>query len=933
MSGRNRSRFFRYKFSQKSCPRDNSSLSTKEGKKSKPISSYFAVQNESKEEPQTKRRRVESNKKKLQVFEAANGSTEDEAAVSEKFASIKDATIEVADQNNDANSKEDEKVKKLTPLEEQVVDLGKKHPGLLLMVECGYRYRFFGPDATAASAALDISAHADSTGSGRLGLTASVPTFNGPSSYVSKLVSAGHKVGLVTQTESAASKKVKSTKSPAGPFQRAVTGVFTAATLIDHVSSQDSSQTIVALASKAVASITPLNGRIMYDTLDNVQQRLAAVEPTDIILLGGDDHGMSREVVLCYVAEQKAAGKPARFETVSKDDLASQDGLLCSSFGPTLAEIWPSLSGPVQDCIQLLHVYLLQFGLERSLLHATCVEPMDMVNSSNSRMKLPAATIKNLEVLSTSCGGQNGTLLHCLDCTLTRPGKRLFRSWLTSPLQDQEAIEGRLNSVEYLANCAELYVQLKTILGKNYYDFELSLASALNRRLKPSDFVRTCTTLHRLAVALAEMDHDVKKCPAVLNKILTTVVQSFSVAKSLLDPLDLGAASRSDVEGLFKDASSSSFPDLEECRVKVDEIERLLEEHKTDIRKTLGLLNFNYTTVSGIEYLVEVKNGTTVPQSWTKMSATQRVWRFRTPFVDGTLPKLQWQRERLEAASQKAWIAYLDSSLASIRSLMVGARSLATLDVLFSLATVAKREGFCRPTFSTDGLLDIKQGRNVIVENVLMSTPGKQFVPNDAKLDLNNGPRALVLTGPNMGGKSCYLRQLGIMALIAQIGSFVPASEATLPLFDAIYVRLGARDDLAAGKSTLMMELEEASAILNGATSRSLVLLDELGRGTSTHDGTAVAAAALKHLLDRIQCMTLFVTHYKSLTKQKSCWLSNGHMGYSKDEENDDVLFMYSLCPGPSANSFGINVAKMAGLPAEIVARASKIANAFESPT
>ena len=258
---------------------------------------------------------------------------------------------------------------------------------------------------------------------------------------------------------------------------------------------------------------------------------------------------------------------------------------------------------------------------------------------------------------------------------------------------------------------------------------------------------------------------------------------------------------------------------------------------------------------------------------------------------------------------------------------------------------MSKQEGFCRPKFVNKDehrIFRIKDGRNIIVDSSISMQPGLQYVPNDIDLDASK-TRGLVLTGPNMGGKSCYLRQIGMAALMGQIGCFVAGQEAILPIFDAIYIRIGARDDLWTGRSTLKVELDEACVMLENATENSLVLIDELGRGTSTHDGRAIAKAVLKKLLQK-KCFVIFVTHFKSLTlllEIKTGVLVNGHMNYQVpdrdiedvDSESDDrkplrckVLLLYKLCPGPSESSFGTNVARLAGLPESIVNHATKLA-------
>jgi DNA mismatch repair protein MSH3 len=340
-----------------------------------------------------------------------------------------------------------------------------------------------------------------------------------------------------------------------------------------------------------------------------------------------------------------------------------------------------------------------------------------------------------------------------------------------------------------------------------------------------------------------------------------------------------------------------------------------------------------------LEYLVEVKHNLVckVPDSWGKISNTKQVARFRTPFVVSTLPHLTYAREGLGRECKKAWLAFLDEFNGRFGHYQLGAKRVAELDCLLSLAELAREEGFCRPELlSADepAAVHLWQARNVVVERLLPAD--RQFVPNDIHLG-GDRPRAMLLTGPNMGGKSCLLRTVALTSILAQIGSFVPAARARLSVIDAIHVRTGARDDIFAKKSTLMVEMEEASFVLATASARSLVLMDELGRGTSTSDGTVIARSVLRFLARSIGCLIIFVTHFKALTALAAdpglgSLVANWHMGYARDSKSghDDVLLLYRLGEGASESSFGLNVARAAGLPEAVLQMAAGIAAAAE---
>ena len=322
--------------------------------------------------------------------------------------------------------------------------------------------------------------------------------------------------------------------------------------------------------------------------------------------------------------------------------------------------------------------------------------------------------------------------------------------------------------------------------------------------------------------------------------------------------------------------------------------------------------------------------------------------RFRSEFINECLPKLAYAKERLQGECDKAWVKFLKTNTQVFQKLMDGVKSVSNLDCLLSLACVSKQEGFCRPKFVNDSdsrILKIKDGRNIIVDYVLSMQPSAQYVPNDIELDASK-TRGLILTGPNMGGKSCLLRQIGMAALMAQVGCYVAGREAILPIFDAIFVRIGARDDLWTGRSTLKVELDEACTIIENASAKSLVLIDELGRGTSTNDGCAIAKAVLNKLI-QIECFVVFVTHFKRLTLLPQITtgiFANGHMDYhvpktaaeAIDKSNDNMVqrnvsLLYKYTSGPAASSFGTNVARLAGVPESIVDYATTLAIKFET--
>jgi DNA mismatch repair protein MSH3 len=652
-----------------------------------------------------------------------------------------------------------------------------------------------------------------------------------------------------------------------------------------------------------LVAVQPSSGQILYDEFADdaskrmLEQRLEVIEPLEIIL--PKSIALRTKDAIKFYRDSSSDGcitveetDDAMFATGAAKLQDVVDGLEGSR---GLVQLLPNLSDSVSAGLYVLLEFLKQFGMEAAIVASENLEQVATAaeQEDTAPMKLPAITIRNLEIFQTvasnDCG--RGTLFHAINRTKTRPGARMLKDWISQPLTSTAKILSRQEVVGHLIRPDNgLSVTFRKTLSM-VMDLEVALMATLYKKVRPTDFVRLCEAmvkLHRMAETSLVEDNG-GKLPPLLDKILKDVESNFAKSLELARRIDPAAAKEEKWDRIFWDWGFS--PVVAEKREEIAELVESLEEHKKDIMKAMGLFSFQYTTVSGLEYLVEVKQNASrsVPSEWTKMNSTKQVSRYRTAFICLTLPKLQYSRECLAAECKKAWREFLDAEFLSdgFSGFQLGAKRVAELDCLVSLADLAREEGFCAPVFNTEGRVTVRKGRNLVVEKSL--SIHEQFVPNDIVLDSQAGSRALVLTGPNMGGKSCYLRQLGTIAIMAQIGGYVPAEEASMPIFDALFVRyvrvpsvfgtcleifyifrIGARDDMWARKSTLMVELEDASLILRDATENSLVLIDELGRGTSTNDGSAIAKAVLENLVNEIRCLTVFVTHYRSVSDMEN---------------------------------------------------------------
>ncbi|GBG59433.1 hypothetical protein CBR_g38458 [Chara braunii] len=432
----------------------------------------------------------------------------------------------------------------------------------------------------------------------------------------------------------------------------------------------------------------------------------------------------------------------------------------------------------------------------------------------------------------------------------------------------------------------------------------------------------------------------------------------------MLSAVNVTAAIAGDKLQLFN-CSTGRFPEVARCKAAIKAAEKKLDDLLPELRKLLRMHSLQYTSVSGTHYLIEVPLDQRVPADWIKVTSTKKVHRYHPPAVLNAYDKLALAKEEHSASCSRAWETYLAEFSKHYTDFRNAVQALAALDCLYALAILSRNQGYVRPEFVDDAApsqLVISDGRHPVLEATLQDG----FVPNDTKLE-EVGEKCQIITGPNMGGKSCYIRQVALITIMAQVGSYVPATVARLHVVDGVYTRMGASDSLQKGRSTFLEELSETSSILQGATNRSLVIIDELGRGTSTHDGVAIAYATLKHLLKETKCLTLFVTHYPSVaelvvefTGQVAAYFvsflasqssqtaaasslkagkvdaQHAHKGTSDGagagkESASDITFLYKLVPGVASCSFGLHVAKLAEIPQAVIDRAAVMASSLQA--
>ncbi|KAI8849435.1 muts domain V-domain-containing protein [Chytridium lagenaria] len=541
-------------------------------------------------------------------------------------------------------------------------------------------------------------------------------------------------------------------------------------------------------------------------------------------------------------------------------------------------------------------------------------------------MVLSGTAMEQLEIYraagQTEDRGAHGSLLWILDHTQTKFGSRLLRKWIGKPLVNAEKLNARVAAVEEVLKLVEdgdVYIKKFRGVLAQLPDLEKALSRVHLGRIPPLELCNFLVALEKASICFVDFGKSI--CSPLLQEILSELPTVKPICQEYLLQMNEKAAKSGDKRDLFVD--EEKYPDITKFKKEIERIKKNLEEILEGVRKELKKSDLQYATVAGVEYLIEVtaKASNKVPSDWVKVNNTKAVSRFHTPEVLEEMRNLEFVREQLSAAAEKAFIKFTEEVSESYEEFKQAIRHIATFDCLMSLARVAGQPGYVKPMIVQEPIIEVTEARHPIVES-LMPT----YVSND--IHLNSEERCLLITGPNMGGKSSYIRQVALIVIMGQIGSYVPAASAKIGIFDAVFTRMGACDDISKGQSTFMKELSETSDILRQATHRSLVILDELGRGTSTHDGTAIAYATLKYMLTDIKCTTLFVTHYPtlgSLEESFSPLLKCCHMGFMEHENAETgavITFLYKLTSGLATRSYGLNVAKLASLPDDVIATA-----------
>ena len=801
-----------------------------------------------------------------------------------------------------------------TPMMRQYFKIKEQYQDALLFYRLGDFYEMFFDDAKTASRELELVLTGRDCGQEERAPMCGIP-FHAAETYIARLVSKGYKVAVCEQTEDPAQAKGIVTRD----VIRVITpGTVTESIMLDEEKNNYLASVYLGVSAAGMCFCDVSTGELYVSTevggnlSDKIINGLARFSPAELLC---NDSLTSDKTVRAYVSRKTDILASVRNEEAYSDAKSIAE----KHFGQTAAEMGLGESPETVKALGGLLTYLYSTQ-KNSLANITDIK----VYNDEKYLSLGAVTRRNLELTETERRREKkGSLLWVLDKTKTAMGKRLLRSWVEQPLINLSGIIYRQNAVEELYELTQLRASLFDAL-KGINDLE----RITTRIVYGSANAKELRSLWATASALPSIKNMLSDIRSSMLRDTRDKLDTLDEIRELIEASIVDDPPFSVREGnMIRDGYCN---ELDELRVIVnggkDFLSRieLEEQEKTGIKK----LKIGYNRVFG--YYIEVLNSFReyVPEHYIRKQTLANCERYITPELKELEAKVLGAQERITKLEYELFSEIRTRIADAQFRLRNTASSLATLDALCSLAHVAQNNNYVRPEVNPGDVIDIKDGRHPVVEKFLDDAP---FVPNDTLLDGNEN-RAAIITGPNMAGKSTYMRQTAIIVLMAQIGSFVPASSATIGIVDSIFTRVGASDDLVGGQSTFMTEMSEVSSILSNATEKSLIILDEIGRGTSTYDGMSIARAVLEYVSDKkkIGAKTLFATHYHELTELEGSLPGVKNYNTSVKKRGDDITFLRRIVRGCADGSYGIEVAKLSGIPASVVSRARVILRELE---
>ncbi len=790
-----------------------------------------------------------------------------------------------------------------TPMLRQYHEAKEKAGDALLFFRLGDFYELFYEDAKVAAQLLGITLTGRAKGDDRIPM-AGVP-FHAARGYVAKLVAAGHKVAICDQMEAPGPGKTL--------VKREIVRLVTPGTLLDEESLEARDALYLAALAMdgdrfALALLDPSTGELRAlpsGGFEAALDELARARPKEVLLPEAMQGGARAEAVL------KRSGA-ARLEARPERAAAEAEALLKRHLGVGTLDGF-GLRDPLAICACADALAYLQETQRSAAAHVVRVQ----VEETSSALWLDPSAVANLELFRGPDGRKQGTLLALADKTLTAAGGRLLARWLAAPLLDLDAISARHDAVDELAAASVLREEVAERL-RAVLDVERLLGRLATGQGAPRDLGGLRTSLRELP-GLAQR---LSLCASPLLRELAPALLAPAallelLARALADELPVGRE-----PGFARPGYSAALDEVADLAQGGRSAIAALEAQEKS-RTGIHSLKVRFNRVSGFYIEITKPNLHLVPTDYQRRSSTVGAERFVTRELAEHESKVLSAEERRAALEAELFSALVAAVLAQSAALRACAHAAAQADVLLSFSRLAADQGWVRPSVDNGEVIDIVGGRHPVVERALREAGEGPFVPNDLLLDAER--RLLVLTGPNMAGKSTAMRQVALIVILAQAGSFVPAARARIGLVDRLFTRVGAADDLARGQSTFMVEMAECARILHQATARSLLVLDEVGRGTSTYDGLAIAWAVAEHLHDHVSARTLFATHYHELCDLPLTKPRAVNLTMAVTEVEGRVVFLRKLVAGGASRSYGIHVARLAGLPEPVLIRAREI--------
>jgi len=809
-----------------------------------------------------------------------------------------------------------------TPMMAQYLRIKADHPDTLVFYRMGDFYELFYDDARKAHRLLDITLTTRGASAGEPVVMAGVPVHS-VESYLARLLKLGESVAVAEQVGDVATAK--------GPVQRKVVRVVTPGTVTDAELLADRADSLLLAVHRqrvtwGLAWLGVASGTLGMTECGERELAgwLARLSPAEVL------HDGSHEMpeALRSWRGPKTARPPWQFDT------ALGERKLCAQLQVASLAGFNAQDLPVAQAAAAALLSYAEHTQGQALAHVQTLS----VERATELIDLPPSTHRNLELTQTLRGEDAPTLLALLDTCRTGMGSRLLRHWLTHPSRARTAATERHEAVADLM--AAGFEPLRDAL-RQVSDVERITSRIALRQVRPRELAGLRATLALLpqlrslvpgvepAVepGAVRRDDRVTTPPCLLQRLRESLTLAPGVAAPLTAIAEEPAVQLRD-GGVIAPGFDAELDELRGIATNCDAFLVDLEQRER-ARTGIANLRVQFNKVHGFYIEVTASGLDRVPEDYRRRQTLKNAERFITPELKTFEDKALSAQERSLAREKWLYEQVLDALQPHLAVLGALARALAALDALGALAERATTLGWTRPSFVSYPCIEIEDGRHPVVEQRLRETGGPDFIANDCRLDART--RMLVITGPNMGGKSTYMRQVALTVLLASMGSFVPARTCRLGPVDAIHTRIGAADDLANAQSTFMLEMTEAAAILHGATEHSLVLMDEIGRGTSTFDGLALASAIAAHLHDRCRAFTLFATHYFELTEFPARHERAANAHVSAVESGHDIVFLHRIEPGPASRSYGVQVARLAGMPASLLRQARATLEALES--